>query len=81
MTVDKKYRTCFGCKSSEKSGNGGVSGIYQQGLQKAVSPNLPHGGLGGAGNWDKKVRKTTVFEVKTVVFMVAEGLEPPTSGL
>ena len=29
-----------------------------------------------------KVRKTTVFIVKTVVFMVAEaGLEPTTSGL
>ena len=30
----------------------------------------------------QKVRKTTVFELKTVVFMVAEaGLEPTTSGL
>ena len=29
-----------------------------------------------------KARKTTVFELKTVVFMVAEaGLEPTTSGL
>ena len=36
----------------------------------------------GCCKLERKVRKTTVFEVKTVVFMVAEeGLEPPTSGL
>ena len=36
----------------------------------------------GYSKMGRKVRKTTVFEVKTVVFMVAEeGLEPPTSGL
>jgi len=34
------------------------------------------------GKWCVKVRKTTVFVSKTVVFMVAGGgLEPPTSGL
>jgi hypothetical protein len=35
----------------------GINGIYQNGLQKALSPNLPHSGFLDAANWGEKIEK------------------------
>ena len=62
----------------------------EMGNKRNLSKRISRGGFPkfsprrflGCWKFGRKVRKTTVFDVKTVVFMVAEeGLEPPTSGL
>ena len=62
-----KSELILGEKKFEKVRKWGINGIYQNGFQKALSPNLPHGRFGGCCKLWQKVRKTTVSDVKTVV--------------
>ena len=76
-----KVGTKFGIKvqkSPEMGSKWNLSKWITEGSFPKSSPRC----ILGRCKLGQKVRKTTVFEVKTVVFMVAEeGLEPPTSGL
>ena len=47
----------FWVKKFGKVRKWGINGIYQNELQKALSPNLPHGGFLGAENWGEKLKK------------------------
>ena len=76
-----KVGTKFGIKVQKSPGMGD---------KRNLSKWILKGGFPKSSPWrflrccklGQKVRKTTVFELKTMVFMVAEeGLEPPTSWL
>jgi len=52
-----RFPNLFWAKKFGKVRKWGINGIYQNGLQKALSPNLPQGVFWGVVKWDKKLEK------------------------